>query len=107
VVRGMDNDDTLIDPAFRVRISQIAAARQMQVSQMTAAALTSLPNIAASLWRTSEAMAWFPEVAENISKIEITLTVAIAILKRWLDGEVPSSVEIETFVRVYRWPIPA
>jgi hypothetical protein len=93
-----DNDDALIHPAFRARISQIAAARQIQINQMTAAALSILANTAASLRRTSEAMAGFPEVAQIVSVVEATLTFASSSLQRWNYGEVPTSAEIEALV---------
>jgi hypothetical protein len=49
-VREMDNiaDDRngLIHPAFHARISRIATARQMEISQETATALSNLANLA-------------------------------------------------------------
>ncbi len=93
-----DNDDALIHPAFRARISRIAAARQMQISQITAAALPILANTAASLRRTAEAMAQFPEVAQIVSAVEETLTLTNSSLRRWNNGEDPTSAEIEAVV---------
>jgi hypothetical protein len=95
-------DDGLIHPAFQARISQVSACHQMHVSRMTEAAMTTLANTIASLRRTTEARALFPEVAQIASAVAEALTNVGASLQRWNDGEVLTSGEFETLATCLR-----
>jgi hypothetical protein len=96
---GEDDRDGLIHPAFQARISQVSAYHQMHVSQMAAASRSTLEDTAASLRRTAEAMARYPEVAKIASLVDVTLTLVSASLRRWSSGKVPTAVEYDALVR--------
>lgn len=96
-VHGMDSiedgdGDGLIHPAFQARISQLAAARQIDIRQMTALASADLENTAVSLQRAAEV---FPEAARITSAVRTALTAVSASLQRWNSGEVPISAEVD------------
>ncbi len=88
-----EDRDALVHPAFRARRSQITAARQMQISQETAAAIRTLASIENALRRIAATADAFPEVAQIALAVAPALRNVSASLRRWHDGGVPGSAE--------------
>jgi len=97
-----DDQYGLIHPAFRARILQIAAARQLRISQATATSLSNLANIVAAFRRMAAAAAAVPEVAQIASAAEPASTAITTSLQRWNSGEIPTSAEADAVASCLR-----
>jgi hypothetical protein len=99
---NVTNDDDVIHPAIRARISRIAADRKVQITRDVDKANLILADVVALLLEAEEETATVRYVARIISAVEVALHRVDAAVQAWNNGVEPDSANIEVMARTLR-----